>query len=275
MARSNEIRWRESDLKELQKAVRNQRLKTKRLNNLGVSTEYEPLDYQTFKNRKESIKTRKEFNDFIKEVKKFTSRKNEIVINQNGFAMGTKTQVANIKKLVKKKNELSKDYREKYSEEKIKIDNIEQDSTLFDVQMRKVEQYNKAKNKNRLKSQKEIEFREISMDEYDFKDLGDWERFAKRMTQQSKQSYYNEKEQLWIDNYKSGIEHAFNSSGDDIISIMDKILENNKQDVIKQFYLEKFAEIDFIYDKTDEGGTHDKILDMWKNYAEELGVSLE
>lgn len=270
MGKSNQIRWTESDDIVLLKAVDRQRKKLARVYKSNPDmVEYMPA-YLSLKKRKETIKTREDFNKFLVTINEFTTRGYEKPIkNDKGIVLGNQAYVDRIQKEIKKANTLKKKNREQFLKEKTTINGVQQASTLKDEMMRKVEQYNKTKNKSRLRNNRSIDFIPIELDMNRFENKKEWDKFVESVALQSTDEYYTNKKITWIENYKQGIRENFQSEGVEIIDMIDKLTNEGKFDKIIEFLsVEKNASIGFIYETSDNGSTLNTIRDLWNDLIE-------
>ena len=91
MYKYHRIRWQDSDLKELEKAVKNFNAKINRISKKNPQLERMLPEKMEVANLKNIINTRQDLNREINALKRFTNRKNTITINENGTFEGIVT----------------------------------------------------------------------------------------------------------------------------------------------------------------------------------------
>ena len=112
MSKKSKIRWRESDLAELQRVIKNFNAKLTRLDNKGANMDIMP-DRLSKKDVMGKIETRADFNRFVKSAQGFTQRGAEATVKTKRGAVDTKwafeqAQKAYRREQARKKRELAK-----------------------------------------------------------------------------------------------------------------------------------------------------------------------
>lgn len=243
MQESPKIKWRKSDLEHLEKTIKKFNAKLSRVEkNKPDIAQYQPNKISK-KEMIDKIGTRKDFNRELKSLERYLKRGSEVI------------------KESKTGNKVSK---WEYREVALKVAKINRDKTRERKKLEQLEVTSQGK-KTGLKRGEMGSERMTSLEpkKFDFDKIKkgkEWDKFVESVEKQVRDSYADDKYDLWKENYIKGIENVFGNNASDIISAIRSI---DSSIVINKFYSEQEASIDFIYDPLELNAKLDVLRDIW------------
>lgn len=244
MPRKSQIKWRESDKKALSQAVRNFNAKRTRL----IKQVPELADIlpkkQNVGELRNLVYNRSDYNKILNRLKRFMVKGATDVITTKEGVVTTKYQVRelNINKSIinRKRAQLRK--KANVSTEKGTMGAIEK----MNLRPKKLDP-------NKIRK---------SM----------WDEVVQNFERQSLESYYNDRDDLYKQNYLKAFTDAF--GGLDTDNLYDVIDSLPSSTVIEMFYYDPNLQIDFLYpiDEEDAINNYQFYKDTLINYLEEMGV---
>lgn len=255
MPKQYNIRWGRSDYSKLSHLVRKVNKKVfaidvKRPDIAG----YQPamLDYQEAKNE---IKTRRDFNNFIKKYERYLREGAEEIIKSDRGAVASKWEVKEFEIAQRAENTRRRAEAKKLGEKEVTIAGKETGNKR--AEMGKIRENANKQSKKKFKNQSQQE----------------WEH-AKRLFEQRMKSNYKEKEYLQMQrNYTKGL--IAEGYPDELIKMMNNI---DSKTFAQVFHTDEIATVDFIYDPIELKAKADLLLDFWSEYADEnvdVGLDFE
>lgn len=239
MPRRNSIKWRQVDDKRLSNAVRNFNSKIRRLLKKNPELSEVLPSSQSVKNIKRDIKTRAEYNSYLRSLQSFTKRGAEkLVTNRNGVVL-TKYELSEIRKRVRRIN--------KQRAKEVII----ADPSPYRGNMGSIQEYN-------LRPKK---FDWANIDKKNFPS------FRKSVYHQSRFSYSDDKLRALKENYIKGLYAVFNSGADDIVAILEQIPEDKFKE---NLYRNPLLTVEFIYDPIESEMKAQAIHDNWESVLDGL-----
>lgn len=235
MQKRYNIKWRDSDQKELSKAVRKFNAKRTRLiNKVPELEEFLPAKLSV-KAIKEGIKTRKDFKNTINSIERFMRKGSEKPIITKE---GVKTTVYEKKELQIKIRRIN----QKRAFERKKANVSTEKGTMGTIRA------------NNLKP-KEVNIDKIKK--------SDWGKFVESIEKQSKDTYFSDKYETYKQNFIKGLENAFGMAADELIEIVKLI----PGEVLTQMYYDDpILQIDFIYDPIELETKVEAMMEHFQGY---------
>jgi hypothetical protein len=257
MSRKSKINWRESDAEKLNREV--QKFNTKIYRTRNKHPELADILPDTIKKSQreqmvEDIKgqTRSEFNKTINSLERFVKKgaEREIVSDTgNRVTRWEKNEVA---------LKVAQINRERTRERKI-VENMEATSRGESLGMKRGQMG--SERLNELKPKK-FDFNKI-------KGGKEWERFKATVEKQASPEARDARMEAYKQNYIKGLRAAFGEYADDIIAIIEELPAD---EVVKTYYGEQEATIDFFYEPQEMEAKLDILDDIWQgvkdNYDE-------
>jgi hypothetical protein len=217
MQKRYNIKWRESDKKELAKAVRKFNTKrTRLLKQVPELEEFLPAKIST-KEIRERVKTRRDLKNELNSIERFMRKGAEKpIITKEG-----------IKTTVYEKKEIS-----------IKVMAINQ---------RRAAELKKAAPSTEKGTMGTIRENNLKPKQYDIDKIkkSDWKKFVESVEKQSKDSYASDRYDRYKENFIKGLENAFGEKGSELIEIAKQI---DGETLTQMYYDDPILQIDFIYD---------------------------
>lgn len=217
MQKRYNIKWRESDEKELSKAVRKFNAKrTRLLKQVPELEEFLPPK-QSVKALRESIKTRRDFRNEINSIERFMRKGEEKpIVTAEGVKttayekkeLGIKIRAINARRAAERK-------RANVSTEKGTMGTI------------------RANN---------LQPKQVNIDKIK---KSDWNKFVESVEKQARDSYSQEKYERYKENFIKGLENAFGESGAELITLAEQI---DPETLSQMYFDDPILQIDFIYD---------------------------
>lgn len=246
MSRKHPIKWRSSDEEELKRVVKNFNNKLSRV----LKKNPEIADYLpervSYKNLRENITNRQEFNREIKSLSRFSKRGSEQIIRGKSGARTT----------VWEKKEVG-----------IQVAVINRERTRKRKELESMEATSRGQKLKQTRSQMQsIRMNELNKKKFNFDKIkkGDWKKYVETVKRQSHPDFQSEADYNLRKNYIKGLIEVFGDS-DETNDLIETINNMDIEDFITTFYKEQEATVDFIYDPL-EAERKFKILkdDVWK-----------
>ena len=237
MQKRYNIKWRESDEKELSKAVR--KFNAKRTHLLKQVPELEEFlpPKQSVKTLRESIKTRRDFRNEINSIERFMQKGAEKpIVTAEGVKttayekkeLGIKIRAINARRAAERK-------RANVSTEKGTMGTI------------------RANN---------LQPKQVNIDKIK---KSDWNKFVESVEKQARDSYSQEKYERYKENFIKGLENAFGESGAELVALAEQI---DPETLSQMYFDDPILQIDFIYDPLEMQVKIDAMTEHLQGYLE-------
>lgn len=214
MPSRHNIRWRASDNKELAYAVRAFNAKrTKMINKNPLLEEYLPPKIE-IDSLKQSIETRREYNNKIKSLKRFNAKSAELIKTNKGLIL-TKYEI---------------------NEVRIKVRAIN---------VRRAYERKRANVSTETGTMGAIENANLKKKSFNINTIDNWGKYVETVEKQVHQKYYDEKKDRYKANFITALNDMFGSRANKII---DMISELDAETVVDLYYKDPILQIDFVYD---------------------------
>lgn len=237
MQKRYNIKWRESDEKELSKAVRKFNAKrTRLLKQVPELEEFLPPK-QSVKALRESIKTRRDFRNEINSIERFMQKGAEKpIVTAEGVKttayekkeLGIKIRAINARRAAERK-------RANVSTEKGTMGTI------------------RANN---------LQPKQVNIDKIK---KSDWNKFVESVEKQARDSYSQEKYERYKENFIKGLENAFGESGAELVALAEQI---DPETLSQMYFDDPILQIDFIYDPLEMQVKIDAMTEHLQGYLE-------
>ena len=237
MQKRYNIKWRESDEKELAKAVRKFNAKrTRLLKQVPELEEFLPPK-QSVKALRESIQTRRDFRNEINSIERFMQKGAEKpIVTAEGVKttayekkeLGIKIRTINARRAAERK-------RANVSTEKGTMGTI------------------RANN---------LQPKQVNLDKIK---KSDWSKFVESVEKQARDSYTQQKYDRYKENFIKGLENAFGESGAELISLAEQI---DPETLSQMYFDDPILQIDFIYDPLEMQTKIDAMTEHLQGYLE-------
>lgn len=237
MQKRYNIKWRESDEKELSKAVRKFNAKrTRLLKQVPELEEFLPPK-QSVKTLRESIKTRRDFRNEINSIERFMQKGAEKpIVTAEGVKttayekkeLGIKIRAINARRAAERK-------RANVSTEKGTMGTI------------------RANN---------LQPKQVNIDKIK---KSDWNKFVESVEKQARDSYSQEKYERYKENFIKGLENAFGESGAELVALAEQI---DPETLSQMYFDDPILQIDFIYDPLEMQVKLDAMTEHLQGYLE-------
>jgi hypothetical protein len=239
MQKRYNIKWRESDKKELAKAVRKFNTKrTRLLKQVPELEEFLPAKIST-KEIRERVKTRRDLKNELNTIERFMRKGVEKpIITKEG-----------IKTTVYEKKEIS-----------IKVRASNQ---------RRAAELKKAAPSTEKGTMGTIRENNLKPKQYDIDKIkkSDWKKFVESVEKQSKDSYASDRYGRYKENFIKGLENAFGEKGSELIEITKQI---DGETLTQMYYDDPILQIDFIYDPLEMQVKIDAMEEHLTGYLESM-----
>lgn len=237
MQKRYNIKWRESDEKELSKAVRKFNAKrTRLLKQVPELEEFLPPK-QSVKALRDSIKTRRDFRNEINSIERFMQKGAEKpIVTAEGVKttayekkeLGIKIRAINARRAAERK-------RANVSTEKGTMGTI------------------RANN---------LQPKQVNIDKIK---KSDWNKFVESVEKQARDSYSQEKYERYKENFIKGLENAFGESGAELVALAEQI---DPETLAQMYFDDPILQIDFIYDPLEMQVKIDAMTEHLQGYLE-------
>lgn len=239
MQKRYNIKWRDSDEKELAKAVRKFNAKRTRLiKQVPELEEFLPPKAST-KAIKENVKTRRDLNNELNSIKRFMRKGAEkpIVTKE-----GVKTTAYEKKELQIKIRAINN----RRAAERKKANVSTEKGTMGTI---------RANN---------LQPKQVNIDKVK---KSDWNKFVESVEKQARDSYASDKYERYKENFLKGLENAFGESGKDLIEIAKQI---DPETLSQMYYDDPILQIDFIYDPLEMQTKIDAMTEHLQGYLDNI-----
>lgn len=237
MQKRYNIKWRDSDEKELSKAVRKFNAKrTRLLKQVPELEEFLPPK-QSVKALRDSIKTRRDFRNEINSIERFMQKGAEKpIVTAEGVKttayekkeLGIKIRAINARRAAERK-------RANVSTEKGTMGTI------------------RANN---------LQPKQVNIDKIK---KSDWNKFVESVEKQARDSYSQEKYERYKENFIKGLENAFGESGAELVALAEQI---DPETLAQMYFDDPILQIDFIYDPLEMQVKIDAMTEHLQGYLE-------
>lgn len=246
MSKQNNIRWRRSDTSKLVHLIKKTNKKIFEINVKRPDiAEFQPamLDYNE---AKALIKTRRDYNNFVKKYKRYLRNGMEEVVKSERGAVATKWERNEFYIYQRAENNRRKKALQKIGENSVTIGG--KDTGVKRAEMKSVRQ-------NAFKSSKKT-FEKSSQNEW---------RNAFKLFEAKMFSSYSEKEMhKHMRNYIKGL--IAEGYPDELIKLIEQIPVEVFQQV---FHMDEVATYDFIYDPLELQVKAEQLMELWQQYIDE------
>ena len=237
MQKRYNIKWRESDEKELSKAVRKFNAKrTRLLKQVPELEEFLPSK-QSVKALRESIKTRRDFRNEISSIERFMQKGAEKPIVT---AEGVKTTAYEKKELGIKIRAINS----RRAAERKRANVSTEKGTMGTIRANNLQP--KQVNIDKIKK-------------------SDWNKFVESVEKQARDSYSQEKYERYKENFIKGLENAFGESGAELGALAEQI---DPETLTQMYFDDPILQIDFIYDPLEMQVKIDAMTEHLQAYLE-------
>lgn len=217
MPKSGNIRWRDSDLKNLRIAV--QQFNAKRTRELKKHPELANIlpDKISVKEVKASIATRADFNREVNRINRFRRKNATDILQSAGGVKATRWEV----------NEL-----------RIKVGVINRQRA------KKRKEANVSTEKGTMGT---IRANSLLPKKFDFGKMEkrDWDKFRQIVEKQAKPTYWSERDELYKENYIWALIQVF---GEEAAELIDIVVDIPPDQLVELYYNDPILQLDFIYD---------------------------
>lgn len=246
MSKQYNIRWGRSDYSRLSHLVRKVNKKVfeievKRPDIAG----YQPamLDYQ---DAKKDIKTRQDFNNFIKKYERYLREGVEEIKTSDRGAKATTWAVREFEIAQRAENTRRRATAKRLGEQNVKIGG--KDTGVKRAEMGKIKENAVKPSQKKFKNQSQRE----------------WELASRLFEKKMHSTYNDERQQLMIENYVKGlIAEGYN---DELLNLMNKVPLKQFLEVVDT---DEKATFDFIYDPLELKAKQDSLIELWEQYVDE------
>lgn len=239
MQKRYNIKWRDTDEKELAKAVRKFNAKrTRLLKQVPELEEFLPPKASTKEIRK-SVQTRRDLKNELNALERFMRKGAEKpIVTKEG-----------IKTTAYEKKEIA-----------IKVRAINQ---------RRAAELKKAAPSTEKGTMGTIRENNLKPKKYDIDKIkkSDWKKFVESVEKQSRDSYAADRYERYKDNFIKGLENAFGEKGAELIEIAKQI---NAETLTQMYYDDPILQIDFIYDPLEMQVKIDAMEEHLTGYLESM-----
>lgn len=239
MQKRYNIKWRDTDEKELAKAVRKFNAKrTRLLKQVPELEEFLPPKASTKEIRK-SVQTRRDLKNELNSLERFMRKGAEKpIVTKEG-----------IKTTVYEKKEIS-----------IKVRAINQ---------RRASELKKAAPSTEKGTMGTVRENNLKPKQYDIDKIkkSDWKKFVESVEKQSKDSYASDRYDRYKENFIKGLENAFGEKGSELIEIAKQI---DAETLTQMYYDDPILQIDFIYDPLEMQVKIDAMEEHLTGYLESM-----
>lgn len=244
MAKQSKIRWRESDEKELSKAIKNYNAKLSRIQKKNPEMmEFMPSRVSK-SDLKKGISTRKDFQNNLKYLKGFTVKGAERVIENSQGAKLTQFDIDRIK-------------------EQDRIDNIRRAKRRKELEDKEITFKNKPTGRKRFEmgtiKENDVKHRKRNIDKMKPNDV---KSALLLIDKKINESYYKGREELLFTNYIKALLNEGTSM--DIVKMMSKVPIEKFVELIDTDIV---AGIDFIYTEDDRQARDESLREFWEEHT--------
>lgn len=251
MPKKPKMRWRKSDLAELQRVVKNFNAKLSRLEKKGADMSIMP-DRLSLKDLKASIETRADFNRAIKSAQRFTTKGAEAPVTSSRGAQSTKWAVREFQIAQQAVNRKRAKTLKEIGEQPVTRAGKPTGNTRAEMGKIKENAVKPSKKKFDSMSQKE------------------WEKAMKAIESELSDSKSAAKREAVKENYiKALINEGFSDELQELVKSIPL------DDFIKTLDTDEQATFDFVYGKEERDLIEAELTDAWEAAAEKAGIDLD
>lgn len=241
MQKRYNIKWRESDEKELAKAVRKFNAKrTRLLKQVPELEDFLPAKIST-KEIREQVKTRRDLKNELNSIERFMRKGAE-------------------KPIVTKEGIKTTAYEKKEIEIKVRAINARRTAER--------KRANVSTEKGTMGTIRENNLRPKQVDINKVK-KSDWEKFKESVEKQARDSYFQGKYERYKENFMKGLENAFGEKGKELQEIAEQI---PAEQLTQMYYDDPILQIDFIYDPLEMDVKIEAMTEHLTGYLENMEV---
>lgn len=239
MQKRYNIKWRDTDKKELAKAVRKFNAKrTRLLKQVPELEEFLPPKAST-KDIRKSVQTRRDLKNELNALERFMRKGAE-------------------KPIVTKEGIKTTAYEKKEIAIKVRV-----------INQRRAAELKKAAPSTEKGTMGTIRENNLKPKKYDIDKIkkSDWKKFVESVEKQSKDSYASDRYDRYKDNFLKGLENAFGEKGSELIEIAKQI---DAETLTQMYYDDPILQIDFIYDPLEMQVKIDAMEEHLTGYLESM-----
>lgn len=241
MQKRYNIKWRESDKKELAKAVSKFNAKrTRLLRQVPELEEFLPAKIST-KEIREQVKTRRDLKNELNSIERFMRKGVE-------------------KPIVTKEGIKTTAYEKKEIEIKVRAINARRTAER--------KRANVSTEKGTMGTIRENNLRPKQVDINKIK-KSDWEKFKESVEKQARDSYFQGKYERYKENFMKGLDNAFGEKGKELQEIAEQI---PAEQLTQMYYDDPILQIDFIYDPLEMDVKIEAMTEHLIGYLESMEV---
>lgn len=241
MQKRYNIKWRESDEKELAKAVRKFNAKrTRLLKQVPELEEFLPSKIST-KEIRGRVKTRRDLKNELNSIERFMRKGAE-------------------KPIITKEGVKTTAYEKKEIEIKVRAINARRAAER--------KRANVSTEKGTMGTIRENNLRPKQVDINKVK-KSDWEKFKESVEKQARDSYFQNKYERYKENLLKGLENAFGEKGKELQEIAEQI---PAEQLTQMYYDDPILQIDFIYDPLEMDVKIEAMMEHLTGYLENMNV---
>lgn len=239
MQKRYNIKWRDTDKKELAKAVRKFNAKRTRLIKQVPELEEFLPPKQSTKDIKNAVKTRRDFINALNSLERFMRKGAE-------------------KPIVTKEGVKTTEYEKREIEIKVRA-----------INQRRAAELKKAAPSTEKGTMGTVRNNNLRPKKYDIDKIkkSDWKKFVESVEKQSKDSYNANKYERYKNNFMKGLENAFGEKGRELIDIVEQM---NAETLVQMYYDDPILQIDFIYDPLEMEVKIDTMIDHLTAYLKNM-----
>lgn len=240
----HQIRWRENDVNELKRIIKNYNQKLRRLRKKGVDADILPPSV-TYNEIKDNIATRNDLNKTINKYKRFSKRGAEKVITNSSGLSKTSWEFKETALSIRNINIRRSKERKRVEDLQVKSRGKKQGYTREYLPNERLDELsNKTNRSDKISSNEE------------------WNKFVESVEKQMTDKYSMEKKEMYKENYIKALKREMGG-----IPNLDKYIKELKKvspdEFMKAYYEEQEGAIDFIYDPIELQNHFDMLVDIW------------
>lgn len=235
MQKRYNIKWRDTDEKELAKAVRKFNAKRTRLIKQVPELEEFLPPKQSTKDIKNAIKTRRDYNNALNSLERFMRKGAE-------------------KPIITKEGIKTTAYEKKEIEIKVRA-----------INQRRAVELKKAAPSTEKGTMGTVRNNNLKPKKYDIDKIkkSDWEKFKESVEKQARDSYFQNKYERYKENFMKALENVFGEKGKKLQEIVKQI---PAEQLTQMYYDNPILQIDFIYDPLEMQVKIDAMVEHLNNY---------
>ena len=232
MARNPNINWRDKDLKEMQRIVKNYNAKISRLEKKNPDIKQYLPERVSMKSLKSNIETRKEFNRELNSLKRFSKNGVEKIVETPKGLKLTEYEIKEVKNKVRIVNI-------KRTAERKKLGFSPERGTMGQISERGLQPKNFSLNKTPK----------------------EWERYLRSLKKELSSNFKQDQLEKYKENYLKGITNNFGTKGEELATYLENI---DAETLYNNAVADSLLTIDFIYDPLEAETIINAKLNAWK-----------